>query len=90
MGDALDQRQREGRRLAGAGRRLAQEIAASQQRRDSLPLDRRGLFIAQRVEGGQQGCFQAQRRETWRKALRRRFCRWMRGVMLHRIFWQPL
>ena len=90
MGNALEQRQRERRRLAGSGCRLAQEIAACQQRRDRLPLDRRGLFIAQRIERGQQGGFQAQRRKAWRKTLRRCFRRWVCGVVFHRMNRPPV
>ena len=49
--EALQQRQGEGGGLAGAGRGLSQEVAALEQRRDRLALDRRGLLVAQRGEG---------------------------------------
>ena len=39
-------RQREGRRLAGAGLREADDVAALEQRRDGLRLDRRGRLVA--------------------------------------------
>ena len=78
-------RECEGRRLAGSGCRLTQEIAARQQRRDRLPLDRRRLLIAQRIERGQQGRFEAQRRKARRKTLRRCFHRWVCGLVFHRI-----
>jgi hypothetical protein len=48
--EALEDRQRERRRLPGAGRRLAEEVFPLDQGRDGLLLDRRRLFIA---EGGQ-------------------------------------
>ena len=38
--EALQQRQRERRGLAGAGRRLPDQVAPFEQRRDGLPLDR--------------------------------------------------
>ena len=50
----LQQRQRERGRLAGAGRRLAEQVAALEQRRDRLALDRRGLLVAEAGEGAQQ------------------------------------
>ena len=48
--EALQQRQRERGRLAGAGGRLPQQVAPGQQRRDRLALDRRRLLVAQRVQ----------------------------------------
>ena len=48
--EPLQDRQREGRRLAGAGRRLPEQVAAREQRRDRLALDRRGLLVAQSGE----------------------------------------
>ena len=44
----LQQRQRERGGLAGAGRRLPQQVPARQQRRDRLPLDRGRLLVAER------------------------------------------
>jgi hypothetical protein len=44
-GDALQNRQRERRRLAGPGRRLPEQIASLQQRRNRLALDRCGFLI---------------------------------------------
>jgi hypothetical protein len=43
----LQQRQREGRRLAGAGGRLAEQVAAGEQRRNRLALDRGRLFVTE-------------------------------------------
>ena len=48
--EPLQQRQRERRRLAGAGGRLAEQVAPVEQRRDRLALDRRRLLVA---EGGE-------------------------------------
>jgi hypothetical protein len=56
---ALEQRQREGRCLPGAGRSLAEEVAARQQRRNCLPLNRSWFFIAERVECPQQSLVEA-------------------------------
>ncbi len=53
--DVLDNGQSEGRRLAGAGLRLPDHVAAFEQRRDGLFLDRAGRLIAdvaQRMKGG--------------------------------------
>ena len=44
--DPLDEWQREGRRLAGAGLRTAEEITAGQDVRHRLDLDRRGDGVA--------------------------------------------
>ena len=44
--DVLDQRQAEGGGLAGAGLGLADHVAALEQRRDRLLLDRAGLLVA--------------------------------------------
>jgi hypothetical protein len=57
---SLQQRQREGGRLAGAGRGLAQEVAAVEQRRDRLLLDRSRFLVAQRIERAQQRLIEAQ------------------------------
>jgi hypothetical protein len=54
LGDVLQDRQREGRGLAGAGGRLADEVAAGQQRRDRLPLDRGRLFVPHRRQRAQE------------------------------------
>jgi hypothetical protein len=45
-GEAVEQRQRERGGLAGAGLRHAEHVAATQQHRDRLRLDRRRLGIA--------------------------------------------
>ena len=45
--EPLEQRQREGGRLARPGRRLPEQVAALEQRRDRLPLDRRRLLVAE-------------------------------------------
>ena len=53
--EAVERRQHEGRRLAGAGLRNAEEIAAGQDGRDGLALDRGGvgvIFRRERVEKG--------------------------------------
>src|SRR5690606_26515592 len=50
VGEVLQKGQREGRGLAGARCRLAQEIAPLEERGDRGGLDRRGLFIAERGE----------------------------------------
>ena len=49
--DVLDHRQPEGRRLARAGLRLADHVAALEQRRDALLLDRARLLVADVVHG---------------------------------------
>jgi hypothetical protein len=48
--DALQQRERERGGLAGAGGRLAEEVASLDERRDGLALDGRGLLVAQTGE----------------------------------------
>ena len=53
-GDPLDPGKREGRRLAGAGRRFGEDVATLQEWRDRLPLDRRRLLVAQLAERGDQ------------------------------------
>ena len=52
--DALEDRQREGRRLAGAGGGLAEQVAAGEDRRDRLGLDRRRLLVAEGGEGAEE------------------------------------
>ena len=52
--DALQDRQGEGRRLAGAGGGLAEQVAAGEERRDRLGLDRRRLLVAQGGQGTEQ------------------------------------
>ena len=52
--DQLQRRQGEGGRLAGAGGGLAEHVAAGEDRRDGVALDRRRLLVAERGEGGQQ------------------------------------
>ena len=49
LGDPLEHRQRERRRLAGAGFGLAEQISGLKQQRNRFALNRRRLFIA---EGG--------------------------------------
>ena len=46
-GEHLEDRQGEGRGLAGAGGGLAEQVAPGHQRRDRLLLDRRGLLVAE-------------------------------------------
>ena len=48
FGDALQHRQRERRRLAGAGLGLAEQIAPVEQQRNRLALDRRRLLVSER------------------------------------------
>ena len=45
--ELVEDRQRERRGLAGAGRGLAEQVAAREQRRDRLALDRRRLLVAE-------------------------------------------
>ena len=56
--DALEHRQREGRGLAGARRRLGEQVAAGEQQRDGLALDRRRLLVAEVGDGGEQAVVQ--------------------------------
>ncbi len=58
--DVLQDRQGEGRRLAGAGLGDAQQVMAGQQVRNGLGLDRGGVDIALAIEGQQKGRAQAQ------------------------------
>ena len=50
---ALDQRQRKRRGLAGAGLRRAQDIAALQRKRNHLLLNRRRSSVAHFIKGAQ-------------------------------------
>ena len=52
--EPLEHRQRERRGLAGAGRRLGEQVAALEQRRDRGQLDGRGLLVAEGGQGAQQ------------------------------------
>ena len=52
--DPLEHRQGEGRGLAGARRRLGEQVAAGQQRRDRLALDGRRLLVAEGGDRAQQ------------------------------------
>ncbi len=51
LAQALQHRQREGGRLAGAGRGLTDQVTALDQRRDRLGLDRGGDGVAERGDG---------------------------------------
>ena len=62
-GEPVDHRQRKGGGLAGAGARLANQIAARQQERNRFPLDGRRLFVAERGHGLDESVAQAQRVE---------------------------
>ena len=57
--DAAEQRQRERGRLAGAGLRLTEHVAALEQRRDRGLLDRRRRFVADGAHGREHGFAQA-------------------------------
>jgi hypothetical protein len=63
-GQPLDRREGEGGRLAGPGRRLGKEVAALEQRRDRLALDRRRLLVAEPGEPGDELAPQAEGAET--------------------------
>ena len=62
--DQLQHGQGERRGLAGAGRRLAEQVAAGEQVGDGLPLDRRRLFVAEVDDGLQQFGAEAEGVET--------------------------
>ena len=63
-GDALEGRQREGGGLAGPGRCLGEEVAAGEQRRDGLALDRRRLLVAEGGDRRQQARVELEGREA--------------------------
>ena len=65
-GEALEDRQGEGGGLAGPGRRLGQQVAALEQRRDRGQLDGRGLLVAERGERAQQPRVEAEGGEACR------------------------
>ena len=58
--DALQHRQRERRGLAGAGRGLAEHVAAGEERRNRLALDVGRLFVAERGDRRHQRRVQAE------------------------------
>jgi hypothetical protein len=70
-GNALHQGKGERGGLAGAGRRLAEQVLALEERRNGFALDGRRLFVAERGERADQGLVQAERRETDRGFNRR-------------------
>ena len=70
--EALEQRQREGRRLARAGRRLADQVAPFEERRDGFSLDGGRLLVSERPERLHQPRVEAQRREPHHNLLDRR------------------
>ena len=53
--EPAEQRQRKGRRLAGAGLRLTEDVTAFEQRPDCGSLDRRRRLVADLVHGAQHG-----------------------------------
>jgi hypothetical protein len=52
--DRLKDRKGEGGRLAGAGLRLADDVAAGEERGDGARLDGRGGFVADLCQGGEE------------------------------------
>ena len=60
----VQQRQGEGRRLAGAGGGLPEHVAAGEQRRDRRHLDRRRLLVAEGREALEEARVEAEARET--------------------------
>ena len=52
--EALEDGQCEGGGLAGAGRCLAEHVGAANEQRDGGGLDRRGLFVAERRQRGEE------------------------------------
>jgi hypothetical protein len=56
-------RQREGRRLAGSGGGAAEDVAAGEEQRDRLRLDRRRLLVAGVGDRALELIDEAQRRE---------------------------
>jgi hypothetical protein len=63
--ETLEDGQREGRGLSGAGGGLAEEVASFDQGRDGLLLDGRGLFVAQDGEGLDDAGIEPQRRKAF-------------------------
>ena len=63
--DGLDDRQPEGGRLAGAGLRLGDHVAAGEQDRDDLDLDRRRLLVADVLDRFQQRGVEPELLERW-------------------------
>ena len=59
-GEPLEDRQGERGGLAGAGRRLGEQVAAREQRRDRRGLDGRGLLVAERGERLEQPAVEAE------------------------------
>ncbi len=55
FGDALEHRQRECRRLAGARRCLSEHVSAAQENRDRFALDGRRLLVAEGGDGCDEG-----------------------------------
>ena len=62
--DALEQRQRERRRLSRSRGRLTEQVASLEQRRDGLALDGRGLLVAERCERFEQRVREAESPES--------------------------
>ncbi len=62
-GDPVDRGKGEGRRLARAGRRFGEDVAALQEWRDRLALDRRRLLVAKLRERGDELTVDPQREE---------------------------
>ncbi len=62
--ETLNQRERERRGLARAGGRLREQIAAGQHDGNRFTLNGRGLFVAERRDGGDKGISDAESRET--------------------------
>ena len=61
--DPVDRRKGEGRRLARARRRFGEDVAALEERRDRLALDRRRLLVTQLAERGDELTADPQREE---------------------------
>ena len=64
------QRQRERRGLAGAGLRLADDVASCQQQRNRLRLDRGRQLVTERIQRFQKRRFQCHLREVCRNIVR--------------------
>ncbi len=69
---AIEQRQRERGGLARAGRGLAEQVAAGEQHRNGLALNRCGFFVAERGDGADQRFRQTERGEAARFRWERR------------------